>query len=218
MAAKIQPSFSPRRRWLIGLDVVVRTALVLAVVVMLNYLGAQFFHRFYLSSQTNVGLSSRTLAVLNSLTNKLTVTLYYDTQDQDNFYPTLLALANEYHAANKNISIRTVDYKLEPGEAEKVKEQFNLPGAPTSPNAPPNKDLIIFACGDRHDVVPGEAIVRYKLEQTAPDRSEAEGIAVPQKAHRVQRRNHVHFQAPRARPRAAVQGVFFAARRRTVAH
>jgi ABC-type uncharacterized transport system involved in gliding motility auxiliary subunit len=169
MAAKIQPSFSPRRRWLIGLDVVVRAALVLAVVVMLNYIGAQFSRRFYLSRQTNVGLSSRTLAVLNSLTNKLTVTLYYDTQDQDNFYPTLLALANEYHAADKNISIRTVDYKLEPGEAEKVKEQFNLPGAPTSPDAPPNKDLIIFACGDRHDVVPGEAIVRYKLEQTAPD-------------------------------------------------
>ena len=165
MAAKSQHSFSPRRRWKIGFDVLVRTALVLAVVVMLNYLGAQFFHRFYLSSQTNVGLSSRTLAVLNSLTNQMTVTLYYDTHDQNNFYPTLLALANEYHAANKNISVRTVDYVTDPGDAEKVKEQYNLPGAPTSPNAPPNKDLIIFACGDRHDVVPGEAIVQF---QTVP--------------------------------------------------
>ncbi len=63
MAAKPQPSFSPGRRWQIGFDVFVRTALVLAVMVMLNYLGARFFHRFYLSSQTNVGLSSRTLAV-----------------------------------------------------------------------------------------------------------------------------------------------------------
>ena len=150
---------------MIGLDVVVRTALVLAVVVMLNYLGAQFFHRFYLSSQTNVGLSSRTLAVLNSLTNQMTVTLYYDTQDPENFYPTLLALANEYHAANKNISVRTVDYETDPGEAEKVKEQYNLPGAADSPNSPPGKDLIIFSCGDRHDVVPGEAIVQF---QTVP--------------------------------------------------
>jgi ABC-type uncharacterized transport system len=163
------PSFSPGRRWKIGLDVVVRTALVLAVAVMLNYLGARFFHRFYLSSQTNIQLSSRTLAVLNSLTNQLTVTLYYDTHDQNNFYSTLLALANEYHAANKNISVRTVDYINNPAEAEKVKEQYDLPGATDSPNAPPGKDLIIFACGDRHDTVPGDAIVKYQLEPTAPD-------------------------------------------------
>jgi hypothetical protein len=165
MAAKSQPSFSPGRRWKIGFDVLVRTALVLAVVVMLNYLGTRFFYRFYLSSQTNVGLSSRTLAVLDSLTNQMTVTLYYDTHDPDNFYPTLLALANEYHAANKNISVQAVDYMTDPGEAEKIKEQYNLPGASTSPNAPPNKDLIIFACGDRHDVVPGETIVKF---QTVP--------------------------------------------------
>ena len=160
------PSFSPRHRWKIALDVVVRTALVLVVVVMVNYLGAQFFHRFYLSSQTRIVLSSRTLAVLHSVTNQMTVTLYYATRDQENFYSTLLALANEYNAANKNISVRTVDYESNYAEAEKVKEQYHLPGATDSPNAPPGKDLIIFACGDRHDIVPGEAIVRYKLEPT----------------------------------------------------
>ncbi len=32
------------------------------------------------------------------------------------------------------------------------------------------KDLVIFACsGNHHDYVPGEAIEKYKLEQTAPD-------------------------------------------------
>ena len=41
---KPQPSFSPGRRWKIGFDVVVRTALVLAVVVMINYLGG-ILHR-----------------------------------------------------------------------------------------------------------------------------------------------------------------------------
>ena len=71
MAAKSQPSFSPGRRWKIGCDVVVRTALVLAVVVMVNYLGAKFFGRFYLSSQTQVKLSSRTLSVVHSITNRV---------------------------------------------------------------------------------------------------------------------------------------------------
>src|ERR1039458_10728841 len=110
---KSNPSFSVASRWRIGFDVVLRTVLVLAVVVMVNYLGAKFFHRFYLSSQTRVVLSSRTLAVLRSLTNHVDVTLYYDRKPDDrkpNFYPDVVTLLDEYRAANKNISMRTVDY------------------------------------------------------------------------------------------------------------
>src|SRR5271154_770578 len=121
---KPRHSFSRASRWQIGLDKMLRTVLVLAVVVMVNYLAAQFFHRFYLSSQTRITLSSRTLAILRSITNEMTVTLYYDTRDADNFYPTLKALADEYHAANGNITVRTVDYQLDPGEAEKVKDEY----------------------------------------------------------------------------------------------
>jgi ABC-2 type transport system permease protein len=161
-------SFSPARRWKIGFDVVLRTALVLAVAVMVNYFGAKFSHRYYLSQQTRVELSSRTLAVLHSLTNQVEVTLYYDTRDRENFYSDIAELLNAYRAANKNISIRTVDYLRDAGEATKVKEKYNLPGSVDSPNAPPSKDLIIFAVGERNIVVPGEAIVQTKLEQVAP--------------------------------------------------
>jgi ABC-type uncharacterized transport system involved in gliding motility auxiliary subunit len=166
---KSRRSFSPASRLQIGFDKVVRTVLMLAVVVMVNYLGTKFYHRFYLSSQTRIALSSRTLTILHSITNQITITLYYDTHDQNNFYPTLLALANEYSAANKNISVRTVDYVLDPGEAEKIKEQYHLPGGISAPNAAPNKDLILFASATNMDYVPGNAIVKYRLEQTAPD-------------------------------------------------
>jgi hypothetical protein len=168
---KPRHSFSRASRWQIGFDKVLRTVLVLAVVVMVNYLAAQFFHRFYLSSQTQITLSSRTLTILHSITNEMTVTLYYDTRDADNFYATLKALADEYHAANGNITVRTVDYERDPGEAEKVKEEYNLPGAADSPNAPPSKDLVVFSCGNHHDYVPGEAIVKYQLQQLAPDQA-----------------------------------------------
>jgi hypothetical protein len=165
---KSRPSFSPGRRWRIGFDAVLRTALVLAVVVMVNYLGTKFFHRFYLSSQTNVTLSSRTLTVLHSLTNRVTVTLYYDRKAD--FYSDIKALLDEYHRANKNISIRTVDYVRDAGEAEKMKEQYNLPSSADSPNAPPSKDLIIFDSPGRPPIVlPGEAIVQTKLEPTTSD-------------------------------------------------
>jgi hypothetical protein len=152
-----QPSFSPGRRWKIGFDVVVRTALVLAVVVMVNYLGARFFGRFYLSSQTRIQLSPQTLSLLKSLTNHIDVTLYYD--KQDDFYPTIVALLNEYRSADPRISVKTVDYVRDAGEAQKVKEQYNL-------NSPTDKNLIIFDAGNKHfKTVNGDALTQVKLEQ-----------------------------------------------------
>jgi len=154
-----QPSFSPRHRWKIGFDAVVRTALVLAVVVMVNYVGAQFFHRFYLSSQTRVELSARTVSVLHSLTHRVAVTLYYDRQDD--FYPDIVALLNEYCAVNPKISVRTVDYVRDAGEAEKVKEQYKL-------NSATDKNLVIFDYDDRIKIAPGDALTQFKLEELPP--------------------------------------------------
>jgi len=151
-----QPSFSPRHRWKIGFDAVVRTALVLAVVVMVNYLGAQFFHRFYLSSQTRVELSSRTVSVLHSLTNRITVTLYYDRQDD--FYPDIVALLNEYRSVTPKISVRTVDYVRDAGEAEKVKAQYKLDSAM-------DKNLVIFDYEGRIKIANGDALTQFKLEE-----------------------------------------------------
>jgi len=162
MPDKIQPSFSPRRRWKIGSDMFVRTVLVLAVAVMANYIGTQFFGRFYLSSQTRVQLSPRTLSVLHSLTNGVAVTLYYDRQDD--FYPDIVALLNEYRSANPKISVRTVDYVRDAGEAEKVKEQYKLSSAA-------DKNLIIFDAGSgRVQIRPGNALVQYGAKGISKDK------------------------------------------------
>jgi hypothetical protein len=42
----LKKSFSAWKRWSLGLDVVVRTVVVLAVVLMVNYLGARWSQRF----------------------------------------------------------------------------------------------------------------------------------------------------------------------------
>jgi hypothetical protein len=164
MAAKSQPSFSPGRRWKIGFDVVLRTALVLAVVVMVNYLGAKFYGRFYLSSQTQVKLSSRTLSVVHSITNRVTVTVYYD--KTDDWYPTIIALLNEYRSANPNISVKAVDYVRDAGEAQKIKEQYKLISAK-------DKDLVIFDSGGHVKIINGDALTQVKLEQV-PNATERE--------------------------------------------
>ena len=157
MAAKPQPSFSPGRRWKIGFDVLVRTALVLAVVVMVNYLGANFYGRFFLSSQAQQ-LSTRTLSVVRSITNRVNVTVYFDTQDEANFYPTISALLKEYQSANPNIMVKTVDWLRDAGEAQKIKEQYKL-GSAT------DKDLVIFDCGGHVKIANGAALYEKKLEQ-----------------------------------------------------
>jgi len=164
MAANPQPSFSPGRRWKIGFDVVVRTALVLAVVVMVNYLGAKFYGRYYLSSQTQVKLSARSLSVVHAITNRVAVTVYYD--KTDDWYPTIIALLNEYRSANPNISVKTVDYLTDPGAAQKIKDQYKLSSAK-------DKDLVIFDCNGHIKTVPGEALTQVKLEQV-PNATERE--------------------------------------------
>ena len=154
------PSFSPRHRWKIGFDAALRTALVFAVVVMVNFLAAQFFHRFYLSAQTRIELSSRTLSVLHTLTNRVAVTLYYD--QHDDFYPDIVALLNEYRSANPKISVRTVDYIRDAGLAEKVKEQYKL-------DSTVDKNLVIFDVGNgRYKVAHGDALTQFKLEEVPP--------------------------------------------------
>ena len=164
MSANPQTSFSTGRRWSIGFNVLLTSALVLAVMVMLNYLGAKFYGRFYLSSQTRVQLSTRSLNVIHSLTNQIKVTVYYD--KTDNWYPTIIALLNEYRSANPKISVTTVDYVRDPAEAQKLKAQYKL-------GSTQNKDLVIFDCEGRVKTVNGDALTQVKLEQV-PNPTERE--------------------------------------------
>lgn len=161
---KSSPSFSSARRWRIGFDVLLRTALVLAIVIMANFVSTKFFGRFYLSSATRSKLSAHTLSVLQSITNHVVVTLYYDQSDE--MYPTISALLDEYQSANPNISIQTVDYVRDAAEAQKVKEQYKLDTAV-------DKDLVIFDNGGHFKIAPGDALVQYTLQQI-PDEKELE--------------------------------------------
>lgn len=184
---KSRPSFSTASRWRIGLDVVLRTVLVLAVAGMVNYLGVKFFHRFYLSSQTRMALDSRTLSVLRSLTNQVTVTLYYDRHAD--FYPDVVALLDEYRAANKNISVDTVDYNRDAGKAEVLKGKYAKYFTTQA-----DKDLVIFDCAGRVKVFPGSELSTYETKLKGTHPSEAN----PQKPELEFERRPVTFNGERA--------------------
>jgi hypothetical protein len=154
-----RPSFSPIIRWGIGLDAVLRVLLVIAVVVMANYLGTRFFHRYYMSSQTRMALSSRTLSVLRTVTNRVDVILYFDRKAD--FYSDVRSLLDEYRAANKNIFVQTVDYVRDPGQAEIIKEKYRQYFTSQS-----DKDIIIFDSGGRVKAFPAALLVSHKDELT----------------------------------------------------
>ena len=151
-APKSPPSFSRAQRWKNIFDRSLRTLFVLAAVAMLNYLGAKFSQRYYLSSETSVKLSPRTQVVLHSLTNTVEVILYFDRHAD--FYPDVKALLDEYATANKKISVRLVDYVRDAGEAQKIKIKYNLGGTA-------DKDLIIFDCGGHTSTLPSTALLEY---------------------------------------------------------
>lgn len=160
-----KPSFSALRRWGIGLNLLLRTVVVLALVVMVNYLSGRYFGRVYLSSQTRIELSPRTVNLLKSLTNDVKVTLYYDRDDP--MFTTVAALLNEYHNINRCIRVATVDYLRDAGEAQKVSAAYKLS------TAEEKKDVVIFDCEGRVKIVSGSALADYTLEPV-PNEKERE--------------------------------------------
>jgi len=159
-----KPSFSPYRKWGIGLHVVLLVLVVLSVVVMVNYLSRDYFLRFHLSAHTKIELFPRTVSLLRSLTNQVKVTLYYDTNEE--LYQTVADLLGEYRLVNPKITVTTVDYKRDSPVAQQVKAKYNL-------FAPTDKNLIIFDCDGKVKVVDGNALAQYVLEQV-PNEKERE--------------------------------------------
>ena len=78
-----KPSFSTSRKWSIGFIVVVASIAVLALVVMANYLGVRHDWRFQLSDRAQVKLSPQTTSLLQSLTNQIKVTVFFDAHGEE---------------------------------------------------------------------------------------------------------------------------------------
>ncbi|HXT13232.1 MAG TPA: Gldg family protein [Candidatus Angelobacter sp.] len=151
-----QPSFSPRRKWSIALSVTLASIAVFAIVAGANYLSSQyFFKRYYLSADTQVKLSPRTISVLKSLTNHVDVTVYYDKEDP--LYSDIVSLLNEYQSHTRKLSVKTVDYYREPGEAAALQAKYGLGGRT-------NRNFIIFDSGGRTAFVDGSWLTTYKDE------------------------------------------------------
>jgi len=159
-APEFKPSFSAARRWGIRLDYVLRTAVVLALVGMVNYLGAYWYYRTQLSSHTRQVLAPLTVNLLRSLTNDIKVTLFYDKEDP--LFTTVSALLKDYQNVHAGLRVKAVDYRWDAAEAESIKKDYASYFVGLT-----NKNLIIFDCGGRVKVVNGNALAEYVPERVA---------------------------------------------------
>lgn len=163
-ANQSKPSFSPRRKWRIGLHVLFVVLLVFAVVVMLNYLSQSHFTRLQVSARTRVQLSPMTVNLLHSLTNRVKITIFYDKTDP--MYSTVTEILGQYVRHDHNLTLNTVDYKLDPGQAQKLKIDYKLGGVS-------DKNIIIFDSGSKVKIVPGEELTHFVLVEV-PNEKERE--------------------------------------------
>jgi len=150
-----KPSFSSGQRWMIFFSVVLSIVAMVAMVFMLNYLGARYYRRSEWSRDSRNQLSLQTIALLKTVTNQVNVTLYYDRADP--LYSMVDAMLEEYQSKNPNLVVDKVDYLTDASKAQKIKATYKL-------NSPKDTNLIIFACEGRQRNVPGASLAEVSIE------------------------------------------------------
>jgi hypothetical protein len=161
------PSFSSGRRWVIGLNTFLAVAAVLALVAMANYLAAGYFKRFQWSRDAAFKLSEQTVRVLDSLTNDVTVTIFFQPNGENTeIYQLTKSLLGEYQRANpRRIHVKTLDYTRYVGEAKELLATNSLLGLQ-------QKDFVLFESNGHSKIVFAKELADYDFSDLLAGRSQ----------------------------------------------
>ena len=150
-------SFSPLRRWAIGLNVLISILALFAAVVMLNYLASRHYARIHWTPDPRFQLTAVTVQLLQSLTNQVKIVVLYDPDPVDTLYGSVKGLLTEYQAVCPRLDVRYVDYNRNHGSALQAKTQYNLSATGEDAN------LVIFDCNGRYRVITEREMSEYDL-------------------------------------------------------
>jgi hypothetical protein len=159
-------SFSNGRRWLNWLNTLLAVAAVLALVVMANYLAGGHFKRFQLDRDSAFKLSEQTLRVLDSLTNDVDVTLFFEPHGaNEEIYGLASGLLAEYQqACPRHLHVKTLDYDRDIGEAKEFLARHSLSGLK-------EKDFVLLESGGHTRLVYGKDLADYDFSDLIAGRS-----------------------------------------------
>ncbi len=147
-----QPSsFSPWRRLGIGFNVALSAVLLLAVVLMVNYLAARHFRRLEWVGHARFSLSPQTKRVLEALTNQVRVSVLFDREAP--LFGYVSGLLKQYAYACPKVSVEAVDYTRNPDRARLLIEKYQLP--------PTAGDQVVFDLDGRTNVVAASEMSVY---------------------------------------------------------
>jgi hypothetical protein len=161
-----KPSFSGGRRWLGALNTAVSVAAALAVIIMLNYLATGHFRRFQLSRDAAFKLSRSTKTVLESLTNDVQITMFFQPDgDNTEIYGLTSALLNEYQNANpRHVHVTLLDYTRYAGAAKAFLATNNLSGSK-------RRDFVLIECNGHQKTVDASQMADYDFSDLMSGRS-----------------------------------------------
>jgi hypothetical protein len=133
------PTFSAARRLGISFHVLLSCLALLAIVVMLNYLGARYYERANWSAEDRLVLAPLTRQVLAAVTNEVRATVFLDSEEP--LHDSIVSLLNEYRLLCRKLDVVKLDYLRNPVGATQFQTRHRLP--------PNTRDFVLFECEGR---------------------------------------------------------------------
>jgi hypothetical protein len=124
-----RPGFSRGQRWSIAFQVGISSLLLLAIVVMVNYLAARHPIRTEWTPDGRYQLAPLTRSVLATLTNEVKITVLYD-PEESSLYTETRRLLDEYAVACPRVQVEYVNYGVRKGRAEALLSQNRITSGP----------------------------------------------------------------------------------------
>lgn len=156
---------SPAYRWLIGANVLAGVTAMLALVLMVNYLAARHLNwRFHWTTNKQWQLSPLTVRLLKSLTNDVTVVVFFDKDRSPSLYSSITGLLKEYSQVNPRIRVDSIDYVNSPSAGELFKQRYKR-------SFKTDHDLVLFECNGKTKEIYDKELSEYDLSNLLSGRS-----------------------------------------------
>jgi hypothetical protein len=151
-----QSPVTGQRRVRIGFHVILQVLLLLAMVVMANYMAARHYLRFDWTGARYHELHNRTRNILGAMEDSLRVIVFMPGEDEQGLMEKVQAdtrnLLREFEFfARGKLQVEYVDQHLDPVRARQVFEDYKL--------GTDMRDVVIFARGDRSKFVKLEEMI-----------------------------------------------------------
>lgn len=147
-------SFPEGRRLRILLHAGASTLLVMAILVMLNYLAARHPRRIDLTQSDRFTLSPQTLSVLQGLTNDVRVTLMF--KGDSDLIAMVHGMLQQWVEVTPRLLLERIDPDLTPGRSTLLRERLHLGTS--------DKNVVIFESGKEIRVVRESELSEYDAD------------------------------------------------------